>query len=71
LTVMERLARDERNSPNIDLGIFRDHPPSRERANAIVYQMNVRHLPIRRSKVSTSLAASAKPGDKGSYDIYF
>ena len=71
LTVMERLARDERNSPNIDLGIFRDHPPSRERANAIVYQMNVRHLPIRRSVVTTSLRAFAKPADKGAYDIFF
>ena len=71
LTVMERLARDERNSPNIDLGIFRDHPPSRERANAISYQMNVRHIPIRRSAVSTSLRAYAKPADKGAYDLYF
>lgn len=71
LTVMERLARDERNSPRIDYGIFRDHPPSRERANAIVYQLNVRHIPIRRSAVTTSLRATAKKTDKGAFDIFF
>lgn len=71
LTVMERLARDERNTPHLDLGIFRTHPPSRERANAIIADLNKRHIPIQRSAVTTSLRAMAKATEKGGYEIYF
>ncbi|MDW8320929.1 MAG: M48 family metalloprotease [Armatimonadota bacterium] len=36
LTFMERLARDEARRPERQLGIFRTHPPSRERAQAMI-----------------------------------
>lgn len=62
LTVMERLARDERNSPKLALGIFRTHPPSRERANAIVEAMNRDHVAVRRSAVTTSFRVTQKGG---------
>jgi hypothetical protein len=71
LTVMERLARDERNSPKISLGILQSHPPSRERADAIIQQMAEAHISVQRSAVTTSLRATAKPGDKGSIEIWF
>lgn len=71
LTVMERLARDERNSPKISLGIFQSHPPSRERAEAIQNQMQAAHIPVQRSVVTTSLRATVKPGDKGTVEIWF
>lgn len=71
LTVMERLAIDERNSPKIALGIFASHPPSRERAEAIQNQMQAAHIPVQRSLVSTTLRATVKPGDKGTVEIWF
>ncbi|MBI1757405.1 MAG: M48 family metalloprotease [Fimbriimonas ginsengisoli] len=71
LTVMERMARDERNSPKIDWGIFRTHPPSRERAEALVSAMGLAKIPVQRSAVSTSLRAIAKAGDKGGAEIWF
>lgn len=71
LTVMERLAQDERNGPNIDWGIYRDHPPSRERAEALKKDMHDAGIPIRRSAVSTSCRASVRPGIDGNVDILY
>lgn len=71
LTVMERLARDERNSPNIDLGIYRNHPPSRERAQSITQDMQAQGIPIRRSLVATSFRCTVKPGDNGLVEVDF
>ncbi len=71
LTVMERLARDERNSPKVSLGIFQSHPPSRERAEAIQNQMAAANIPIQRSVVTTSLRATEKPGNNGTIEVWF
>ncbi len=71
LTMMERLARDERNSPNIDLGIYRSHPPSKERALALTMDMERSQIPIRRSQVATSFRCVVKPGDNGLVEIEF
>ena len=63
LTFMERLARDDRSKPQgfVDLGIFRTHPPGRERADALVRYMTDSGMPIRRSHVAASFRATAKP----------
>ncbi len=71
LTVMERLAIDERNSPKISLGIFQSHPPSRERADAVQAMMAEAHIPLERSKVTTTFRAMEKPVDKGVVEIWF
>jgi Zn-dependent protease with chaperone function len=71
LTVMERLAKDERSRPAIDWGIFRTHPPGRERADALTNYMRDGGIPIRRSVVATSFRATAKPNDKGQVEILY
>jgi predicted Zn-dependent protease len=62
LTLNERFMRDERNSPVAMQGIFQTHPPSRERAMAILGYMKVRHIPVQRSLVTTTFRASASDG---------
>jgi hypothetical protein len=62
LTFMERLAAMERVLPE-DLGIFRTHPPGRARAEAITQYMDERGVPLRRSRVSSSLRVVLEPGD--------
>lgn len=57
LTFMERLAFDERNRPKIDWGIYRSHPPSRERADTLKGMMEAAGLPLERSLSSTSFRA--------------
>lgn len=54
LTFMERLAGIQKAQEGIDLGIFRTHPPSRERADQITLYLNEARLPIKRSLVSSS-----------------
>ena len=54
LTFMERLARKNQLSDNIDWGIYRSHPPSRERARTLMAYMAKAKVPIRRSKVAAS-----------------
>ncbi|RYG35128.1 hypothetical protein EON81_13625 [bacterium] len=71
LTMMERLARDERSGPAYDWGIYRSHPPSRERAEALSGYMKEAKIPIQRSEVTTSFRASSKPGDNGTVDLFF
>jgi len=69
---MERLATDERFNPALkDLGIFRDHPPSVERADALIQHMKEANIPVQRSKVTTSFRAVAIPQDNGSVEIRF
>jgi predicted Zn-dependent protease len=60
LTFMERLARDERSKPFIDWGIFRTHPPGRERADSLNRYMRDAGIPIRRSRVAETFRATAK-----------
>jgi hypothetical protein len=71
LTFMERLAREERSKPAIDWGIFRTHPPGRERADSMIRNMREAGLPIRRSKVATSFRATAKPLSQEQTEILF
>lgn len=71
LSMMERLALQERNGAQIEMGIYRSHPPSRERAESLVKEMGQANLPIRRSKVCTSFRATVRPGEKGMIDLLF
>ncbi len=73
LTFMERLAQKDRQDPQLfaDLGIFRTHPPSRERAEALEKHMKEMGLPIRRSEVSPSFRTVAKSGKDGTAEVMF
>lgn len=61
LTFMERLARDEARRPERQLGIFRTHPPSRERAQAMLKLLRELGYPINRRAVSRILPVELKP----------
>ncbi|MCX7799682.1 MAG: M48 family metalloprotease [Fimbriimonadales bacterium] len=72
LTFMERLAVDERNRPKIDWGIYRTHPPSRDRAMELAAKIRAAGVPIERSKVTRTFRALAEPGKaQGSVEIRF
>jgi predicted Zn-dependent protease len=70
LTVMERLAKDERSAPAIDWGIFRTHPPGRERAESLMKYMKENNVPIQRSAVATSFRATVKHTDAGEQILF-
>lgn len=76
LTFMERLAFRERNSPQIDWGIFRTHPPSRQRADALVKLLKEHGIPLARSAVTTSFRVTSEIIDDicfirfGSQDLF-
>lgn len=55
LTFMERLARDEARHPERQLGIFRTHPPSRERAQAMLDLFKQLNIPVNRRAVARIL----------------
>jgi hypothetical protein len=61
LTFMERLYRQERLRPEIELGIYRTHPPSIERAQTLIRQFRSAGVPINRRDVDPSLGAQAYP----------
>lgn len=71
LTFMERLASEEKLGPNIDWGIYRDHPPSKERAESLTHYMQDAGVPIRRSHVTTSFRVTVHPGDNGTVELDF
>jgi hypothetical protein len=74
LTFMERLARNERKRPiggTGDIGIYRTHPPSRERAESITRYMRSAEIPIRRSRVAASCRVEVKPHEDGTVAITF
>jgi predicted Zn-dependent protease len=71
LTFMERLAYDERNKPRIEWGIYRTHPPSRQRAIALRQRLERAGLPIRRSTVTSTLRADVRPGEDGHVEVWF
>ena len=71
ITFMERLAREERMQPTVIWGIYRTHPPTKERADALTADMLAAGLPIQRSKVSASFRAVLKPSDDGTVNILF
>ncbi len=60
LTFMERLERDQRMRPDIDQGIFRTHPPEKQRAEAITKQLTVMNVPIQRRAVTNMLKVAVK-----------
>ena len=68
---MERFARDEHMGPAIAWGIYRDHPPSLERADALTSYLKAAGIPIRRSLVSTSYRAEVVPSSNGLAVIQF
>lgn len=57
VTFMERLAVEDRNRPHIEWGIYRTHPPSKERADHLSEHLREAGIPIRRSQVTTSYAS--------------
>lgn len=72
LTTMERLALLERDNPlGFELGILRDHPPSRARADSLIHYMNLAGVPIKRSHVAASFRAEPKMESGGRVDICF
>ncbi len=70
LTFIERLAYDERNRPQYDWGIYRTHPPSKERANSINKALISFNLPRQRSISSTTFQALVKPGQDASQEVW-
>lgn len=70
VTFMERLAHEEHMQPKIDWGIYRTHPPSKQRADAIIAYMTAAQIPVQRSKVTTSFRASVKPADDGTVVLH-
>jgi len=65
LTFMERLARDELRRPERELGIYRTHPPSPERAEALLAQLHSLNLPVNRRDTDPSLRATVKTVELG------
>jgi hypothetical protein len=65
LTFMERLARDERNRPSIDWGIYQTHPLAKERAVRLTGYLEANNIAIRRSLVTTTFRTQVKPGENG------
>ncbi len=63
LVFMERLEAEERKRPQIDWGIFRTHPVTRERVAKIRQALTEMGIPIRRREVSPALQVKALPVD--------
>ncbi|KXK10202.1 MAG: Peptidase family M48 [Armatimonadetes bacterium OLB18] len=70
LTFMERLAKDQRALEAIDWGIYRTHPPSRDRADRLTKYLKEAKIPILRSEVSSSFRAQVRPAEPG-FEIVF
>lgn len=71
LTLMEHLGRDERLGPTLKLGIFRTHPPSPQRAQALISEMKAANIPVQRSLSATTFQTLVKPGETGSVDVMY
>ena len=71
MTFMERLASKDRLNETVDWGIYRTHPPSRERAQSLQGYIGQAGLLVRRSKVTTTYRASVVPGEKDTVDLVF
>jgi len=71
LTFMERLARDERSTAAVDWGIYRTHPPGRQRAEAVTSYMEAAGVPIRRSLVTTTYRTTVEPGEGDVVQVKF
>ncbi|MDM7460059.1 MAG: M48 family metalloprotease [bacterium] len=75
LVFMERLAAEERRRPQIDWGIFRTHPITRERVEVLRRALHEYNIPIRRREISPALQVHALRLDKeqpdGLYEVRF
>lgn len=71
LTFIERLGRDQRAIESVDWGIYRTHPPSKDRADSITKYLVQAKIPIRRSMVSSSVRASNREKEDGTVDVIF
>lgn len=71
LTFMERLAKEQRHTDRIDLGIYRTHPPSRDRAETLAEKLTERNIPIRRSLVSPAYRVALKDVADGKVEAWF
>lgn len=70
LTFMERLEYRDRFGPNIDWGIYRTHPPSKERARMILQALGEYKVKVRRSAVTKTFSARSVPVE-GRYEVWF
>lgn len=61
LTFMERLARDQRNRPEVDLGIFRTHPPEKQRVAALKSKLDAANITINRRQTTNQLRVTVVP----------
>jgi len=71
LTFMERLAYDEFMKPSIDWGIYRTHPPTRERSEEVIQRLTDDGIPIKRSLVTKSYRTMLKPGKENAVEAWF
>lgn len=71
LTFMERLVAEERKSPELDYGIYRDHPPTRERADELMEWMANAGIPVKRSLVTTTFRTTLKTAKDGGVEAWF
>ena len=60
LTFMERLERDQRLRPDIELGIYRTHPPEKERVANIMTQLNEMNVVVNRRAVTNILRVEVR-----------
>lgn len=63
VTFMQRLGMEEKAHPEFEQGIFRTHPPSDERADAIKEQMAKKGIPYAPRDVTGGLAAKVTEKD--------
>ena len=60
LTFMERLERDQKLRPDVELGIYRTHPPEKERVENITAQLTEMKVPINRRAVTNILKVEVR-----------
>ena len=60
LTFMERLNRDQKLRPDVELGIFRTHPPESERVEALADHIKELNVPVNRRAVTNMLKVEVR-----------
>ncbi len=71
LTFMERLAFQDRGQPSANYSILQTHPPTAERAHALMAHLKEHGIAIKRSEVTTSLRTQVLPGNDGTVELWF
>ncbi len=74
LTFMERLSLDEHSDPAMQpaaWGIYQTHPPGRERAVAVLKDLQTYGVTVERSTVTTRFRVEVKPGQDNGVEIWF